>query len=151
MPSERYDLKNIDEAFKIIEDDALKEIYKKHSSNFEEKRDFSGIYISKKEILNSIKERIFDAFEEKFKEIKYNISQLRKKGFEVNVLDFDLLRFPFKKKMLDSDFSMDNYEVIMNLFSGIEPEINKMICEMESAEKEHDAKEKEIARKLREK
>lgn len=149
MGSERYDLKNVEEAFGILKDEELKKVYERYVSDFEDKKGFAGIYISKKEILNSIKERVFDGLEERFKDIKSNISHLRKKGFEVNVIDFNLLRFPLKKKLLDSDFCLTNYNTIMDLFSWVEPEIDKLTLEMEKQEKERDFKEREEFQKNR--
>lgn len=151
MSSERFEIKNIEEAFEIIKDDSLKEVYEKYLLDFENEREFSGVYTSKKDIVDSIKERIFDSFEEKYREIKSDVSTLRKKGYEVNVLDFYLLKFNYKKKLLEADFSLENYNIVVDLFKGVEPEIKKMVKEMEKKEMEDYKKEKEESDRKRNK
>ena len=146
--SERYDIKNIDEAFGIVGDDTLKEVFYQCVKDFSLNPDFSGIYTSKKEVKNSIRERVFDALNDKFKDMKSSITQLRKHGFEVSVIDFRLLRIPLKEEILASDFSLENYSVVMQIFSSVEEEVSNLLVEMERMEKEKDALlEKDVDKK----
>lgn len=114
---ERYELKNPEEAFKVIENPLLEEIYKRYLADFSKEPQFSGIYISKKEIEEGFHERIIDALNERYSEIKSRISFLRKKGYDINLLELQLDKFEFKVNFLKVDFCMENYQLLMEILN----------------------------------
>ena len=121
--TERYDIKTLDEALKIITNPELERVYKKFLSDFSKDNSFTGVYTSKKEIEDSIKERVTDGLNEKFTELKSRISRLRRKGCDVNLTDLKLTSFQFKINFLDADFDLSTYNKLKNILD----EIGKMI------------------------
>lgn len=136
MSGERYDLKNIDEAFKLVSDKNLEEVYKKFCLDFGYSSPFKGIYTSIKSIRESIVEIIIGRINEQYREDKGRISELRKKGFDVGVLDYDFLRIPLKIKMMKANFNLESYDKILQIFYSSEEQLKILVDELERAEKE---------------
>jgi hypothetical protein len=139
--ADRYELKNLKQAFDIVKDEKLERVHKQFVKDFG-KFDFQGIYTSIGEISEGIRERILDAFHSKYNELKSDISHLRKGGFEVSVLDFNLLRIPLKEKMLLANFCLEAYEPIVKIFTEVEDKVKFLVEEMEKQEREYDEAER---------
>ncbi|NCN87041.1 hypothetical protein GW932_04345 [archaeon] len=121
---ERYEIKNLNEAFKLVKDKDLEEVYLLFKKDFSKEITFSGIYTSLKEISLDIKDRIKSEFNDNYRELKTKISKLRKHGEEVSVVDFELLRVPLKMKLLDANFSKENYLIILSILKNVEKELS---------------------------
>ncbi len=125
MGDERYELNSVEEGFEIIKDESLRELFDIFIKDFEKKVNFQGIYNSKKEIKEDIKERIFDGLEEEYNDLRYRISGLRKKGEDVDFIDFRVLRFPLKLELFKAEFDKDNYGVVKGILEEANKELSK--------------------------
>ncbi len=123
---ERYDIKNVDQAFGIIGDPEIKKIFDTFIADFSKEVHFQGIYTSKKGIAEDVMERVISGLNDEFIELKSKISEKRKAGDYVNIEDLKLLKFPLKVKMLKADFCMKNYEVVKSILSETQELIKKI-------------------------
>ena len=117
MSSERYDIKNIEQALEIIKNLGFEEILKKYKKDYPNDFFFTGIYTSKEEILEELQNRIIEGLLFDYNEIKRKISFLRKHGQDPGVLDFRILQVPLKVKVLEANFVLENYEVVRQMLS----------------------------------
>jgi len=113
--SERFQITNIDEALKILENKDLTEVISKFKKDIDAELNFTGLYVSRKDLEDSIKDRVYDYFNTEYNELKSKISYLRKHGEDVNIIDFGLLMVPSKIKVLDAEFLLSNYNIILDM------------------------------------
>lgn len=123
--SERFEIKNFKEAISIIKDKSLEKIAKEFSKDFSHEFKFQGIFLSKKEISKEIKERLASGINDEYKDVKSKISHLRKKGLNVNIIDFNFLRIPLKIKVLMTEFNLKNYQNILKIFTDTKKELEE--------------------------
>lgn len=116
---ERIEVKNIEEALKLLNDRDLENVFFEHKKKLNKEFIFSGIFTSKKEMSNDIKSRITDFFNDEYKETKSILSKLRKKGFDIDCLDFEVLRVPLKLKLLKAEFNVSNYSEVMKILDFV--------------------------------
>lgn len=114
---DRFEIKQLNEALKIVKNNAIENILNKFSKDFSQELKFQGIFLSIDEILYEIKDRIIGIINEDYKEIKNRITYLRKRGEKVNTIDYNLLRVPLKIKILRTEFNMNNYDDVIKIIN----------------------------------
>ena len=62
---ERYELKKIEDAFKLLNDKKLEGVHAKFIKDFSVFK-FQGVYTSMDDLRNDVQERIFDGFNSKY-------------------------------------------------------------------------------------
>lgn len=123
--SERFEIKTLAGALKIVGTPEIKKVMKTFSKDIHKKVKFSGIYTSKEDLLESIKERVYDYFNSEYNDLKGKISYLRKHGEEVDFIDFKLLRVPLKIQLLKADFVLENYQIVLKILTSVEKKLKK--------------------------
>lgn len=122
---ERVEIKNISDALKYLGDSELEKVFEFYKKDFGKEINFSGIYLTKKELFCDIQSRIVDFLNDSFRELKSKVSKLRKRGFDVDCVDFNLLRVPLKTKIFVADTNSKNYGEVKEILNSVEQEILK--------------------------
>jgi hypothetical protein len=78
------------------------------------------------ELLKYIKEEIHSSLNPEYEDIKQNLSILRKQGKDVNELNFEAMRIPFKIKIFKATFKEKDFNNVFNLIMEIKTEIKKI-------------------------
>ncbi|MDA3836634.1 MAG: hypothetical protein PF542_03350 [Nanoarchaeota archaeon] len=122
--SERFEIKDLEEALGIVGTDDVKKVISEFKKELTKEINFTGIYTSRKDILESIKERVSDYFNSEYSELKRNISYVRKHGEEVSVIDYELMTLPLKLKLLEVTFDLDNYYVVLGILKSVRDKLS---------------------------
>ncbi|HKL23617.1 MAG TPA: hypothetical protein VJ895_02595, partial [Candidatus Nanoarchaeia archaeon] len=103
------------------------EIYKIISSWDESffKKGFSRNFENKKKMNSFFKERVLDFLKSHYTDLKSEISHLRKKGEEVDYIDFEVLQIPLKIKLFSAYFSLDDFLKIKKIVDFARTEFKK--------------------------
>jgi hypothetical protein len=93
------------------------------------KKGFSRTFKNKKEMRSFFKERVLDFLKSLYTELKSEISHLRKKGEEVDYIDFEVLQIPQKIKLFTVYFSLEEFLKIKKIVNFSKSEIKKFKVE----------------------
>jgi hypothetical protein len=120
----RYEISDIKEGLKIANSKELNEVYSAFSKDFDKELNFSGIYLSEKEVELEIISRITEFMLSEYNDLKNKISLLRKNGDDINVIDYKIMMFPLKIKILLSEFSLENYNYSKKILFSCKKELD---------------------------
>lgn len=139
--SERYEIKTLKEAFGIVKSPDLEVVIAEFEGDFKKIARFTGIYLSRNEVIDGIRERVFDGLNDKYLDLKSRISYARKHGADLNPLDFGVLRVPLKIKMLNAVFNLDNYRLIVVMLNDDEKQLVEFEKQVEELEEQREIRE----------
>ncbi len=119
--------KGIQDFLKYLGKKEYFEIYKIISSWDESffKKGFSRSFENKKKMNSFFKERVLDFLKSHYTDLKSEISHLRKKGEEVDYIDFEVLQIPLKIKLFSAYFSLDDFLKIKKIVDFARTEFKK--------------------------
>ncbi len=127
----RYEIKDVEEAMSLIDDSEIKEVLDRFVKDFSKQVHFQGVYNSKREIREELKERVLSELRDQHLDLKDKITHLRKSGKEVTTEDLKLMRFSSKLKILKADFCLKNYDVVKKI-------VDEVKVKLEGLEKENE-------------
>jgi hypothetical protein len=115
--------------FELIQDNDLIEsanyLNKKNPKLFSEHPNFSDKTLAEE----FIKEKIKDFFQNKYKDLSYRISSLRKKGVDTAIEDFYMMSIPLKLKLFLSNYSFDDLSKLEIKMEKISQQVSKLESE----------------------
>lgn len=120
---EQIKVNSIDEAITKINSKILIKIYYRFKEYFQKEIIFSGNYNSIIEMLNTLQERVIESISDYFNDMKSEISDMRKEGNDVELLDLEFLTIPLKLKLFEVEFSSENLEKVIYKFEDVKKQM----------------------------
>lgn len=119
----KIQIKDIKQALSTTNSSVLLKIYKEFKKHYPKEMIFTGTYDSKYEILKEVETRMIETIQEEYTDIKSQISQIRKTGQDIELVDLEILEVPLKIKLLESQFSIKNQEKIFSIIKSVKKKL----------------------------
>lgn len=123
MVEKKIEIKTIDEAISKVKSPVIVKIYIRFKEYFPKELIFTGNYVSKKEILESIEERMIESIQEDYLEVKSQITGIRKTGQDIKLVDLEVLSVPLKVNILKIEFSLKNLNKIFSILDSVKTKL----------------------------
>jgi hypothetical protein len=143
--STKINVSSVKDIFKIIGNKEFFEIYNSVLEMDKEffTRGFSGTFEDKKELSLFFKSRISDFIKGRYGDIRSKITEFRKAGYEVNYVDLKSLIIPLKMKVLEINFTLEEFNKIKQIFVFLEDFFKKVEIQRKKDEQEFEERQKQ--------